>query len=180
MTTRVKKWMSLGLAVSLAAALAACGGPRSDDSYPEDGWNPNDSVRTPAEATNDDRLGGSSRGFSLFSGSGDSGPSGIGVNSYLWRATLDTLTFMPLDSVDSQGGVIITDWYANPDVAGERFKLNVYILDTRLRADGVKVSVFRQQMTKDGWVDASVNPETAIQLENQILRRARELKLDSE
>jgi hypothetical protein len=165
--------------LSLASALAACGGKSQDDYYPDDGWNPNEQVLNPDQADSDDRL--LSNGFSLFSGKDTTGgKSGIGVNAHLWRATLDTLAFMPLTSVDSQGGVIITDWYTNPNVAGERFKMNVYILDTQLRADGVKVSVFRQTKTKDGWMDASVNPETAIQLENQILRRARELKLDSE
>jgi len=68
----------------------------------------------------------------------------LGVNTYLWRASMETLNFMPLDQVDPFGGVIITDWYANPQVPAERFKANVYILDTNLRADGLKVSIFKQ------------------------------------
>ena len=75
-------------------------------------------------------------------------PAGLGVNSYLWRATLDTLSFMPLASADPYGGVIITDWYVNPEKADERFKATVYILDTRLRADGLNVNVYKQ--TKAG------------------------------
>ena len=104
----------------------------------------------------------------------------IGVNSYLWRATLDTLAFMPLASADPHGGVIITDWYVNPDQPTERFKATVYILDTRLRADGLNVTVFKQ--TKDlqgGWLDGSTSAQTETDIENAILTRARQLRLSS-
>ena len=163
--------------LTMAVALAGCGTFRGNDDGGAD--MPPGADRSPEQTAQEARTPDSKGGFQLFGGSQEA-KSGIGVNSYLWRATLDTLSFMPLESVDSQGGVIITEWYANPDKDSERFKMNVYILDTRLRADGVKVSVFRQEMTKNGWMDAAVNPETPIQLENQILRRARELKLDSE
>ena len=106
--------------------------------------------------------------------------AGLGVNAYLWRASLDTVSFMPLATIDPLGGVIITDWYANPQVPDERFKMTVYILDKRLRADGVKVAVFRQVRNgaKD-WVDAVTNPETATKLENAILTRARQFRVDA-
>ena len=81
-------------------------------------------------------------------------PNAIGVNSYLWRATLDTLAFMPLASADPYGGVVITDWYANPEKPDERFKCTVYILDTRLRGDALKVTVFKEVRNgAGGWVD---------------------------
>ena len=100
-----------------------------------------------------------------------------GVNPYLWRATLDTLSFLPLETADSIGGLINYDWQSFDDVPGERIKATVFILDTRLRADGVKVSVFRQRKDESGeWVDADVSPDTQIQLENNILSRARTLK----
>jgi hypothetical protein len=180
MNRQKNRWPTLLAAVFLSAALASCGGKKKDDYYPEDGWSPTDREMRPVEGDADDRIlsGG---GLSLFSAERTSKKgSGLGVNTYLWRATLDTLAFMPLKSIDAQGGVIITDWHANPNAPAERFKMNVYILDQRLRADGVKVSVFRQQQTEAGWVDALVDPETATQLENQILRRARELKIESE
>jgi hypothetical protein len=106
---------------------------------------------------------------------------GIGVNSFLWRASLDTLSFMPLSSADPFGGVIITDWYSPPESPAERFKMTVYILDRRLRADGLKVAVFRQQRPGGApdWVDAQVAPETATELENAILTRARQLRIDT-
>ena len=105
----------------------------------------------------------------------------LGVNSYLWRATLETLDFMPLDQVDTFGGVIITDWYSNPQVPTERFKATVYILDTNLRADGLKVSVFKQaRTTGGGWQDANVDGDTARQIENSILTRARQLFIATE
>ena len=123
-------------------------------------------------------------GINLFGGKKDSyqggGGSGIGINSFLWRASLDTLSFMPLNSADPFGGVIITDWYSTSDNPDERFKMTIYILDRRLRADGIKVAVFKQ--TKDqsqDWLNADVAGETAIQLENAILLRARQLRLDT-
>ena len=103
----------------------------------------------------------------------------LGVNSFLWHATLDTLSFMPLQSADPFGGVIITDWYSDPSNPNERMRVTVYILDRRLRAAGIKISTFRQTHSADGWVDAQVNPETANKLEDAILVRARELRLAS-
>ncbi len=121
-------------------------------------------------------------GLSIFGGKkADKGSgSGIGVNSFLWRASLDTLSFMPLNSADPFGGVIITDWYSAPDNPNERFKMTIYILDRRLRADGIKVAVFKQ--TKDAakqWLSAEVTGDTPTQLENAILVRARQLRLDT-
>jgi len=104
----------------------------------------------------------------------------IGVNSYLWRATLDTLAFMPLASADPYGGVVITDWYVNPEKPDERFKVTVYILDTRLRADGLNVTTFKQVKDASGnWVNANVAGQTDIDLENSILTRARQLRLSN-
>jgi hypothetical protein len=102
------------------------------------------------------------------------------VNSYLWHASLDTLAFMPLASADPFGGVIITDWYSAPDDSNERMKVTVYILDRRLRADGLKIAVFRQTKSGESWTDAAVNPDTSVRLEDAILTRARELRLASE
>ncbi|MBL0318635.1 MAG: DUF3576 domain-containing protein [Alphaproteobacteria bacterium] len=106
-----------------------------------------------------------------------SGPS-IGVNSYLWRATLDTISFMPLVSADPFGGVIITDWYEDPSTPNERFKLNIAILDKQLNANGVKVSAFKQALDdKHNWRDSAVDPSISGDLENKILTRARELRI---
>ena len=122
----------------------------------------------------DERLGGGAFGTTVAS----EADAGIGVNSFLWRATLDTLSFMPLTSADPFGGIIITDWYANPEKPDERFKATVYILDTRLRADGLNVSLFRQQRDAAGaWTDAPVAAQTEVDLENAILTRARQLRL---
>lgn len=104
----------------------------------------------------------------------------LGVNAYLWHASLDTLSFMPLASADPFGGVIITDWYSASENPNERMKVTVYILDRRLRADGLRIAVFRQTRSADGWADAQVNPDTATKLEDAILTRARELRLASE
>jgi len=105
--------------------------------------------------------------------------SQIGVNSFLWRASLDTLNFMPLASEDPYGGVIITDWYTDPERPSERFKATVYILDTRLRADALNVSIFRETNQGGAWTTANVDPATAIQIENAILTRARQLRLST-
>jgi hypothetical protein len=110
-----------------------------------------------------------------------SGKVTLGVNAYLWHASLDTLRFMPLASADPYGGVIITDWYSAPQDPSERLKVTVYILDRRLRADGIKIAVFRQTKTAAGtWADAATNPDTANKLEDAILTRARELRLASQ
>ncbi len=104
--------------------------------------------------------------------------AGIGVNAWLWRASLDTLSFMPLASADPFGGVIITDWYAPPENPDERFKATAFILERALRADGVRVSVFRQVSDDGGnWRDAPVGETMAGDLENTILTRARQLRI---
>lgn len=113
-------------------------------------------------------------------GDGSGAGSGIAVNGYLWRASLDTMSFMPLTSADPFGGVIVTDWYVPPESLNERFKAQIYILDRQLRADGLRVSVFRQVRNGNGsWIDAEVKAETAAALENAILTRARQLRIDA-
>ena len=125
-------------------------------------------------------------GITLFGnapGGNAAGGGEIGVNTFLWRASLDTISFMPLASADPFGGIIITDWYTPPEAAGgERFKLTVYILDKRLRSDGVRVAVFRQQ--RDGqpgaeWRDAAAATASATDIENAILLRARQMWLEA-
>jgi hypothetical protein len=126
-------------------------------------------------------------GFSLFHMGGGGGKAStpsdqpaIGVNGYLWRATLDTLSFMPLASADPYGGTVITDWYTNPEKPDERFKCTVYILDSRLRADGLKVAVFKQSKDASGsWVDTATAGQTETDIENAILTRARQLRLSN-
>ena len=104
----------------------------------------------------------------------------IGVNGYLWQATLSTLAFMPLASADPYGGVVITDWYTNPEKPNERFKVTVYILDARLRADGLNVAVFKQNKGADGqWIDAPSATQTETDFENAILTKARQLRLSN-
>jgi hypothetical protein len=100
----------------------------------------------------------------------------LGVNAYLWRGALDTLSFMPLASADPFGGVIITDWFSPDPASGERFKATAYILGRQLRTDGVRISIFRQVRESGQWVDAPVNPSTASDIENKVLARARELR----
>lgn len=100
----------------------------------------------------------------------------IGVNSYLWRASLETLSFMPLLQTDSNGGVIVTDWYTNPANPGERVKVTVTILDQDLRADALRVAASRQTTQGGGWVDAPVQAQTVQKLEDIILTKARDLR----
>ncbi|HME25703.1 MAG TPA: DUF3576 domain-containing protein [Acetobacteraceae bacterium] len=114
---------------------------------------------------------------------GDTGSGGgaLGVNAYLWRGALDTLSFMPLASADPFGGVIITDWFTPAASSGERFKATAYILGRELRSDGVRVSVFRQVLQNNGqWVDAPVSAVTVGEIENKVLARARELREQSQ
>ncbi len=104
--------------------------------------------------------------------------TGIGVNAYLWRATLDTLSFMPLANADPWGGVVNYDWYSDPQTPNERFKATVFILDTRLRADALNVTVTKEVKDASGqWASAPVAAQTETDLENAILTRARQLNL---
>ena len=103
----------------------------------------------------------------------------IGVNSFLWRGALDTVSFMPLVSADPFGGVIITDWYAPPEAPQERFKLNIYILGRELRADAIRVAVFKQKMADGQWQDTTAEQATATDLEDTILSRAEHLRSEA-
>ena len=107
----------------------------------------------------------------------DGGSSGIGVNSYLWRASLDTVSFMPLASADPFGGVIITDWYSPEDTPNERFKINVFILSKSLKSDGISVKVFRQVKKGSAWKDSDIADDTGPKMEDAILTRARQLRV---
>jgi len=100
----------------------------------------------------------------------------IGVNTYLWKAAIDTVSFAPLLQADSNGGVIVTDWFTNPNSPGERIKLTVSILDQDLRADALRVAASRQVNQNGVWVDAPVSASTVQKLEDIILTRARDLR----
>jgi hypothetical protein len=156
-------------ALALVLAVTACGQGRfvRDDEY------------------NDPRY--ANGGGSIFGDNGlvfgvggkqgkDEGGGALGVNAYLWRGALDTLSFMPLASADPFGGVIITDWYEPPAASGERFKATAYILGRQLRADGVRISIFRQVLQNGRWVDAPVSQTTVGEIENKVLSRARDLR----
>ena len=100
----------------------------------------------------------------------------IGVNAYLWSASLDTVSFMPLVQADSNGGVIVTDWYANPSTPSERMKLTITILDQDLRADAIRVAASREVSQNGQWIEAPVAAQTVQKLEDIILERARDLR----
>lgn len=173
-----KKVSAIALALSLGV-LSACSGANNETNYPTTiGRGPNNPNPDP-NAPRDSIFG--EDGLTLFGGGADAQPGGggIGVNSFLWRASLDTLSFVPLASADPFGGVIISEWYSAAQSPNERFKLTVYILDRRLRADGLRVAVFRQQRDGADWRDTPADPQTAVQLENAILMRARELRVNT-
>lgn len=159
------KLMGCGM---LLALLAACQAPKSTETGPDmvDTWRAE-------QFGSGDAFGGLSLGGKKKGGGED---TGLGVNSYLWRASLDTVAFMPLASADPFGGVIITDWFAPAETPSERFKMNVFILDRTLRADGIKVAVFRQVRDGGGWIDQAVDTKTVTDVENAILTRARQLR----
>jgi len=169
--TAAGRWLTLALAL----AVAGCG-LGGEAKYRDETAEKYEETR--GSILGDDRIGIGGEEQRPDASGGD---SGIGVNSYLWRASLDTVSFMPLASADPFGGVIITDWYSPPQATNERFKLNVYILGRDLRADGVRAAIFRQLLDPrtGNWVDASVEPRTQTDVENAILTRARELRIAS-
>ena len=110
----------------------------------------------------------------------NNGGAGIAVNSYLWRASLDTLSFMPLLSADPFGGVIITDWHSNSETSKEKFKIVAYILGKELRVDGIKIAVFKKIKDENGnWVDNKSNESLQNKVEDAILTKARKYKIQS-
>ncbi len=109
----------------------------------------------------------------------EQGGGALGVNAYLWRGALDTLSFMPLQSADPFGGVIITDWYSPPNSPDERFKATAYIMGRELRADAIRVTLFRQVFQGGHWSDATVSPVTVGDIENKVLARARQLRIQT-
>lgn len=119
-------------------------------------------------------------GDSAKTRNGGQGGGGIGVNAYLWRATLDTIAFMPISSADPFGGVILTDWYSPPESPNERFKINIYVLGTELRADGIRATVFRQVLDANAiWRDAQNEANAGRNIEDAILTRARQIRSGS-
>jgi Domain of unknown function (DUF3576) len=168
----------LGALLSCALVLTACGYSRPNPT------NPNVIPQGGPGDTSVSRIGGDEGLFTFgnsktkpdAAGGGGGGGGGIGVNAFLWRGALDTLSFLPLTSADPFGGVIITDWYTPADASGERFKATAFILGRELRSDGIRVSVFRQVNQGGRWVDAPVSPVVQADIENKVLDRARRLR----
>lgn len=161
-----------GVALLLMAGLAL-GGCTPGTEFKEDYSDP----RNYGAGNRGSILGDSGPLISLGRGRAEQDQGGaLGVNAFLWRGALETLSFMPLVSADPFGGVIITDWYQPPGSGGERFKATAYILGRQLRADGVRVSLFRQVQQGGQWVDAAVSPTAANEFENKVLARARDLR----
>lgn len=162
--------LKLGVVFAVVLGVAACGGNDNQGS----------SYRTSPDFRSE-AAPESGLGITLFGNSDSQGTEGaVAVNAFLWRASLDTIAFMPLASADPFGGVIITDWYAPPETPGERFKVNVYILGRSLRADGLKVSVFRQTEGAGGrWTDAAVGADVPGEFEEAVLTRARQLRMQA-
>lgn len=159
----------------LLSAVWACSSVPVEYKYPEKVKGKYEMPSERVEEEKQDTFFGK-KGFNLFPEKKVS-ESGIGVNTYLWQGTLETLSFMPLASADPFGGVIITDWYAPEETPSERFKINALILTKTLRADGLKVTVFRQIKEKGTWVDVKTDPAVALKMENAILTKARQLRL---
>jgi hypothetical protein len=171
--TRRSLFLVMGVVLALGAS--GCGDTKTEAKYPsvsrDDLSNPKDIYGKEASIFGD--------GAHIFgSGKKDKDDtSGIGVNSFLWRASLDTVAFMPLASADPFGGVILTDWYSPPDTPNDRFKMNVLILDKHLRSDGVQVKVFKQTQRNGAWRDAAVPSDMGPKIEDAILTRARQLRV---
>lgn len=158
-------------------ALAGCSGGGGGDKASNPQLNNMQTASTsPAMLKKQEASGGPGNLLSLNLGGSKSQNTGIPVNAYLWRASLDTLSFMPLASANPFAGVIVTDWYSPPSTPDERFKATAYILGKQLTANDVKVSVFRQVRQNGSWTDATVDPATVSGIEDRILARAAQLK----
>lgn len=177
MKNNMSKTLLFGIFITLG--LSACSSaPKGDAKFPtgaDRSTTEGDIYAKPKSIFGSDGLG-------IFGGKkkeADDGSTGIGVNSYLWRASLDTLSFMPLASADPFGGVIITDWYSSPETPNERYKVNAFILDKQLVSTGIQVKVFRQAKKGGQWFDSKVTDDMPTKLEDAILTRARQLRVAS-
>jgi hypothetical protein len=164
----------IAIILTLALGLSACG-VDSEAKYPTGADRAaagNDNIyKKPDSVFGED-------GFSILGGKGKASTDVITVNSYLWRAALDTVNFMPLTNVDPFGGVILTDWYTAPETPNERYKLNIFVMGGQLRSDGVKVSMFKQRGGKNvGGKNVAVDDASNRAIEDAILTRARELRV---
>jgi hypothetical protein len=177
--TKLQTLNLIGLALICSLLLGACDGAKMEYEYPRKGQGgvPTYEKETPG-------IFGDG-GLTIFENEGSSNNkggsgAGIGVNSFLWRASLDTLAFMPLLSADPFGGVIITDWYGVPNAKNDRYKINLFILGTALRSDGVRAKVFKQRKPDGGeWYDIETTEKLDRDLEDAILTRARQLRIAS-
>lgn len=164
------------LLVGAAFSLSACSGVKTEAKYPTSANRKTNSDGN--KIYSKDSIFGKG-GFKAFNSKKkkSSAQGDMGVNSFLWRATLDTISFMPLASADPFGGVILTDWYTDPKTPNERVKINAFVMDRELKADGIRVRTFRQELKKGVWRDANVSDDTARTLEDAILTRARQLRI---
>lgn len=152
------------------ATLAAC----ADDVVFEDDYPTKDNM---ADAESGSLFSTIGLTFGGLTGGDRQAENSLAVNADLWRAALDTLSFMPLASADPDGGVIITDWYNDPSQPDERFKANVVISGRTLRADALRVTLFKQVRRDGSWVNAAPTANVGRQLENLVLTRARDFKV---
>ena len=103
----------------------------------------------------------------------------VNVNAFLWRASLKVLSVAPLISTDALGGTIITDWYVNKNIKNQRIKITAFIKTSELRSDGISVKVHIQNLNDGIWSDIVTNKDLEIQIENQILNEARNIRINS-
>ncbi|MDT8343568.1 MAG: DUF3576 domain-containing protein [Thermohalobaculum sp.] len=177
----MRQSLAITLAFGAALALAGCGAGEGELA-PEPYSGPKGSPQSYDPSREDSVFGEGGVSVNtldtIFGGKETDRKGAIPVNKFLWQASLDTLSFLPLASTDPFTGVIATDWGATPEAEGERFKVTAYLLNSDLSASSIKVAVFRERMTEAGaWVSAEVNPETSRKLEDAILTRARQIRL---
>jgi len=160
---------SLALAAAGAALLAGCGlgsgEPPPAQVDPEEA----DMTRDRERSTIGDLV--------VFNREGGPAGQNLPVNKHLWRASLDTLRFLPLTSTDPFSGVIATDWASNPDTPDERYKVTVYVTEPALAARALNVAVFRERRVDDAWSPSPVSDATPRRLEDAILTRARQMRV---
>jgi hypothetical protein len=178
MTTKTNaRSFALSLSVAALVALQACSSPSipgGEAKYPTGAQRSSTSGDIYAQP---ESIFGKD-GLTLLGGNKDNaGEHVITVNSFLWRASLDTVSFMPIASVDPFGGAILTDWYSAPETPNERYKMNIFVLGSELRSDAIKVSVFKEKLNGREWKASKLDESMARKIEDTILTRARELRI---
>jgi len=125
------------------------------------------------------------KGFKIFDSKGIGGNSGVfdfASSNELWKASLDTIDFMPLSSVNYSGGIIVTDWYSESENANESIKISIRFLTNEIRSDALDIKVFNKTCSNNLLTCKIIETDgvLVVELKKEILKKAASYKKEKE